>query len=89
MQKRNREKEYFNNFQTLSPIKSAGLNHFTPILYRESPSIQRYFIFSSEEKMFTPTQNALYGYNRFNFLNINNSLNKPVKTPQEINKENI
>lgn len=86
MHKRNRDREFF-DFQNYSPIKSLGLNPFTPMI-KESPSIQRIFNFNVDEKNFTPTHSGVYGFNRFNFSN--NCFLKPAKTPQDMkNKEHF
>lgn len=84
--KRNRERD-LNENNIYSPLKSAYLNPFTPILTRESPSIQRYFNLIIEDKNFTPTPNNSFALNKFIF-NPHNS-HKTIRTPQDMkNKEN-
>jgi len=84
--KRYRDREHF-SFENYSPINSLGLNSFTPMMAKESPSIQRVFNFNIDEKNFTPTPSGVYSFNRFNFLAYNNNNNtfiKPAKTPQDM-----
>jgi len=90
--KRNRDKKFF-NYQSYSPILTSGLIPFTPINPLESPSLQRYFNFNIEDRVFTQTPTGIFGYNRFNFSSNNNNNNnyllKQDITPQERKNENF